>query len=158
MEQLTPTLREQVLKHELKWRHQTFSVKVVVSQRLMGRSSRLCSRKSWVPLLILIVQTSNTPGKAFALSAVLKRFVSGPLICRVCIKAMPLTRVMAERRERMSIRELVKMIKDILQEEEELRFANPFVEEVAVPSPEATWSEDTWSKAEPRWPRRPSDQ
>ena len=30
LEQLTPNLREQVLKHELKWRHQKFSVKVFV--------------------------------------------------------------------------------------------------------------------------------
>jgi len=30
LEQLTPKLREQVLKHVLKWRHQKFSVKVFV--------------------------------------------------------------------------------------------------------------------------------
>jgi len=31
---ITPKLREQVLKHELKWRHQNFSVKVFVPPTL----------------------------------------------------------------------------------------------------------------------------
>jgi len=64
--------------------------KYLCPQRLIGRSSRLCSRNSWAPRLIFRVPTSNTPGKVFALSAVLRRSASGPFICQVCIKAMPL--------------------------------------------------------------------
>jgi len=44
--------------------------------------------------------------------------------------------------------DLVKKIKDICSEKEELRLANPVVEEVTLPILKATWSKATWSKGE----------
>jgi len=70
----------------------------------------------------------------------------------------PAIRVVAETRKRMPRRDLVKKIEDTLREEEKLHLANPVVEEVAVPSPKATWFKEPWSKAETQWPRRPSPQ
>jgi len=54
--------------------------------------------------------------------------------------------------------DMVKKIEDILREEEELRPANPVVEEVTVPSRRATGSKAPWFKSESQWPRRPSPQ
>ena len=159
LEQLTPKLREQVLKHELKWRHQKFSVKVFVPPTIDWEELKTLFEEELGPTFDFESANLEHTRQGFCFECSSEKIRQRALdLSGMHQSNAPPIRVVSETRERMPRKDLVKKIEDILREEEELRLANPVVEEVALPSPKATWSKEPWSKAEPQWPRRPSPQ